>query len=176
MDTVKCEFNNIPSHLILSGKVYKLSAKSAKNNSRAFDRDLVDFRVDGINPINPEEDKWHTLLGVSVDVCDDYPSYKLKVPLEWLLFRFLCHHLRTNSLHILSGPGGEVFKPTDIQSFLGNTIDDDQAEEVLRTVLASWVRTFPRKKVELPDLYASTDMSLDTLRRALNSLSLKTTS
>jgi hypothetical protein len=169
MNTVRSGFSDIPRHLMLIDRVYKLSAELAENSSRAFDRGLVDFRVEGVNPINPK-DKWRTLLGMSEEVYADYPGYKLKVPLEWLLFRFLCHHLRTNSLHILSGPGGEVFKTTNLQSFLGNTIDDDQAEEVLRTVLTSWVRTVPQGKVELPDLYASTDMSLDTLRRALNYL------
>jgi hypothetical protein len=169
MNATENEFKDTPKHLILSDRVYRLSVDLAADNGRAFSRDLVDFRVEGINPIDPA-DKWHTLLGMSEELYEDYPGYRLEIPLEWLLFRFLCHHVRTNSVHILSGLGGEVLKTTTFRDFLGDTIDDDRAEEILRTVFASWVRTLPQEDVELGDLYVSTDMSLDTLRRAINSL------
>lgn len=169
MNAVENEFKDIPNYLILSDRVYKLSVSLATHSDRAFMRDLVDFRVEGMNPIDPA-DKWRTLLGTSEELYTDYPSYKLEIPLEWLLFRFLSHHVRTNSVHILSGPGGEVLKRTTFRPFLRSTIDDDQAEEILRTVLASWVRTLPLEKIELRDLYVSTDISLVTLQRAINSL------
>lgn len=169
MNTPTIEINNFPRHLMLADRVYKLSVESEINSSRAFDRGLLDFRVTGLNPINSEV-QWRTLLGITEEVAEDYSFDKLKVPLEWLLLRFLCHHLRTNSLDILSGPGGEVFKEANLRSILGNTIDDHQAEEILMTALTSWARTIPQVKVELSSLYASTDMPLATLRRTLNSL------
>ncbi len=169
MNSIEDKFRAVPNHLILSDKVYKLSVWSATNSTRAFNRGLIDFRVEGSNPIAPE-DKWHALLGMSEELFEDYPGFRVSIPLKWLLFRFLCHHVRTNSVHILSGPGGEVLKTTTYQDFLGVTVDDNQAEEMLRTVLTSWVRTIPQDSVELADLYVSTDLPLDTLMRSINSL------
>ena len=163
------EFKDLPNHLILSDKVYKLSVSIATNSDRAFNRGLIDFRVEGLNPLDPA-DNWRTLLGMSEELFADYPSFRLQIPLEWLLFRYLCHHVRTNSVHILSGPGGEVLKTTTFKDFLGDTIDDNQGEEILRTILSSWVRTIPQEAVKFCDLYVSTDMSLDNLKRAINSL------
>lgn len=169
MSGIENEFKCFPKHLILSDKVYNLSVSFASNNGRTFDRELVDFLVEGSNPLSPS-DEWRTLLGMSRELSDDYPSFRIPIPLEWLLFRFLCHHVRTNSIHILSGPGGEVLKTTTFRNFLGSIIDDDKAEEILRIVLASWVRALPEEMVELSDLYVSTDVPLDTLKGAINSL------
>ena len=163
------EFESLPKHLILSDRVYILSVSPLPKRGRAFDRELVDFIVDGSNPLSPS-DEWRTLLGMSRELSDDYPSFRIPIPLEWLLFRFLCHHVRTNSVHILSGPGGEVLKTTTFKTYLGNVVDDEQADEILRTVLSSWVRALPEQTVELSDLYISTDLPLETLKRSVNSL------
>ena len=163
------EFQQLPSHLILSDKVYQLNISRPITGGRAFNRGLIDFGVEGLNPLD-SKDRWTTLLGMSEELSDDYPSFRLSIPLEWPLFRFLCHHVRTNSIHILSGPGGEVLKTTNFQDYIGNKTDDDRAEEILRTILSSWVRTIPQEKVEFRDLYVSTDLPLDTLQRAINSL------
>ena len=169
MYEIKNDFKKLPNHIILSDKVYELFTSQATNSVRAFQRGLVDFVVEGSNPLDPA-DKWSTFLGMSEELSWDYPNFKLNIHLEWILFRFLCHHVRTNSVHILSGQGGEVLKTTTYKDFLGNMVDDSQAEEILRTVLASWARTLPKKVVELKDLYVSTDISLEILRRAINSL------
>ena len=169
MNKIQNEFESLPKHLILSDRIYILSVSFAHKSIRAFDRMLVDFRVEGFNPISTS-DEWHTLLGMSRELFDDYPSFRIPIPLEWLLFRFLCHHVRTNSVHILSGPGGEVLKTTTIKSYLGNVVDDEQADEILKTVLSSWVRALPEQPVEFGDLFVSTDLPLDTLKRSINSL------
>lgn len=169
MNMIKNGFRDLPRHLILADKVYKIDITQPITGGRAFNRGLIDFRVEGLNPLD-SQDRWRTLLGMSEELYADYPGFRLPIPLEWLLFRFLCHHVRTNSIHILSGPGGEVLKTTDFEDYIGNKIDDDQAEEILRTVLSSWVRTLPQEKVELRDIYVSTDLSLDILQRAINSL------
>ena len=166
---ISYKFQELPGHLILSDKVYKLNVLPPITGGRAFNRGLIDFRVEGLNPLD-SRDRWNTLLGMSEELSDDYPSFRLSIPLEWLVFRFLCHHVRTNSIHILSGPGGEVLKTTNFKDYIGNRTDDDLAEEILRTILSSWVRTIPQEKVEFRDLYVSTDLPIDTLQRAINSL------
>jgi len=94
----------------------------------------------------------------------------MNIPLRWLLFRFLCHHVRSNSVHVLSGPGGEVLTTKTFQNYVGDSPEANQAEVILQTVLTSWVRTLPENEVRLVDLFVSTDLSSDTLQRAINSL------
>ena len=169
MNEIANILNNLPNHLILSDKVYKLFISIASNSDRAFKRGLIDLRVEGSNPLSGQ-DKWQTLLGMSEELFEDYPGFNIPIPLEWLLFRFLCHHVRSNSVHILRGPGGEVLKTTTFKGFLGSVFNDKQADEILRVVLSSWVRALPEEPVELTDLYVSTDLPLDTLKRSINSL------
>lgn len=169
MNEIDNAFKNLPKHLILSDKVYKLSISFAQNSDRAFNRGLVDLRVEGSNPLSPS-DEWRTLLGMSEELFEDYPSFRIPIPLEWLLFRFLCHHVRTNSVHILRGPGGEVLKTTTFKNFLGSIADDKQADEILKILLSSWVRALPEQTVHFSDLYVSTDLPLDMLKRSINAL------
>ena len=159
---------NFPNHIILSDRVYKLSINE-KTNGRAFDRFLVDFIVEGENPLS-SSDNWRTLLGVSRELFDDYHSYKLSIPLEWLLTRFLSHHVRTNSVHTLSGPGGEVLTKAKFRDYVGREVADDDAEQILRTMLCSWVRVYPEKAIRLNDVFASIDINIDVIRRGINSL------
>lgn len=167
------EFEELPSYLILPDKVYKLEiSPPIQNRGRAFDRSLIDYNVAAYNPLD-SSDRWQTLLGMSFELSQDYPSYRFPIPLGWLLFRFLCHHVRTNSIDILSGSGGEVLTTTKFQYYLGNEIDDDKAEEILKIILTSWVRIFPEKNIDFSDIYASTDLSLYTLKRAINILVFK---
>ena len=169
MCKTESNFEHIPEHLILSDKVYKLKSTSTFGSSRSFDRFLFDYFVEGSNPLLPA-DQWKTLLGMSRELHDDYPGFKIPVPAEWLLFRFLCHHVRSNSVHILGGPGGEVLSSKNFKGYLGSGVNDEKDEEILKTVLSSWICTFPEKLIELKDLYVSTDLSLDALNRSINSL------
>lgn len=161
--------NNQPNYFILSDRVYKIEFSHNQGSSRAFNRGLIDYYVEGVNPLNIR-DKWQTLVGMSEELGEDYAGFRMNIPLRWLLFRFLCHHVRTNSIHVLSGPGGEVLTTRTFQNYVGNSPEANQAEVILRTVLTSWVRTLPENEVRLVDLFVSTDLSLDTLQRAINSL------
>ena len=158
-----------PNYFILSDRVYKLDFSSNRNISRAFDRGLIDYHVEGVNPLNMR-DKWQTIVGMSEELGEDYAGFRMNIPLRWLLFRFLCHHVRTNSVHVLSGPGGEVLTTKTFQNYVGDSPEANQAELILRTVLTSWIRTLPGNDVRLVDLFVSTDLSLNTLQRAINSL------
>lgn len=167
MNMKEHEFKELPNHLILSDKVYKLYSK-AKSGGRAFDRDLVDFLVEAENPLDTR-DRWQTLVGMSWEFSMDYHG-TLPIPIEWLLFRFLCHHVRTNSIHILKGPGGEVLTTINFKDYLGKDTDNSQADNILRTLLLSWVRSFPQKNVDFRDLYVSSDLTINNLKQAINSL------
>lgn len=157
-----------PKHIILPDTVYIISAKQA-TGGRAFDRILVDYLVELQNPQNPQ-DKQQTRLGASRRFADTFQSYDLSVPIEWLLVRFLSHRVRTNSVQILSGPGGEVLTSSNYQDYVGKETDDDTAEQTLRMVLGSWVRVFPKEEITLGELYGSTDIPIDLLKRGLNYL------
>ena len=164
--------NTQPNYFILSDRLYKLDLSPARNSSRAFNRGLIDYYVEGVNPINLH-DKWQTVVGISEELGEDFAGFQINIPLQWILFRFLCHHVRTNSVHILSGPGGEVLTTKNFQNYVGDSPEANQAEVVLRSVLASWVKTLPGNEVRLADLFVSTDLSLDTLQRTINSLVFK---
>jgi len=160
--------SHFPTHIILPDKVYYLSIAQA-DGGRAFERYLWDHLVEGKNPLNLL-DSWRTRLGSSRELSDDYPSYKLSVPLEWLLVRFLSHYVRTNSVHVLSGPGGEVLKSTNFEDYLGKQTDDDNVEQTLRMILSSWIRVLPGAEITLGELYGSTDIPIDFLKRGINYL------
>ena len=158
----------IPNYLILPDKIYKLSI-SKSDGQRAFSRDLIDFRVRGENTLAPE-DNWRTLLGFIKELSLDELRISKIVPLEWVLFRFLTHHVRSNSVHLLSGKGGEVLTTKNFDNYTGHIVPDDDAEQMVRIILTSWVRVFPDKNIELADIFISTDITLEILKRVLNSL------
>lgn len=158
---------DLPEYLILSDKVYNLSISLAENSERAFHRGLIDFRVEGINPLIPS-DKWRTLLGMTEEVFYDYRSATTSTPLEWTLFRFLCHYVRTNSVHLLSGKGGKVLTTTSIDEFAGVVNDENKAEEITGVICKSWIRTCPEENLKLRDIYVSTDIPIELLKRCIN--------
>lgn len=172
MDEIETMLENAPKYLILEDKVYQLSISFSHNSDRGFLRGLVDFRVEGINPLNPT-DKWRTLLGMSEELYADYPAFKIKEPLIWILIRFLCHHVRSNSIEVLKGPNGQLLLTGNVRDFLGSIGSDDIADDMLRTVLSSWARAASGNSVELSSLFVSTDIKLDTLKRSLNSLAFQ---
>lgn len=160
--------SEFPKHIILPDKLYSVFIQPT-THGRAFDRYLWDHGVKGENPLN-SSDSWRTRLGSSRELADDYASYRLPIPLEWILVRFLSHYVRTNSVHIISGPGGEVLKSTNLEDYLGSEISDDDVEQILRSVFGSWVRVFPNEYVTLADIYGSTDIPFDVLKRGINYL------
>ncbi|MEK6693569.1 MAG: hypothetical protein AABY44_09115 [Nitrospirota bacterium] len=159
---------SIPKYLILPDKVYILTAEKT-TGGRAFDRMLVDYLIEGTNPLS-DADTWRTRLGMSRELSDNYPSFKEPVPLEWVLFRFLCHFVRTNSIHVLSGNNGQVLTSTSYKDYFGHELTEKDADWVLRIILGAWVRVFPENTISLADIYASTDLTLNQLKRSINSL------
>jgi hypothetical protein len=160
--------NGIPKYLVLPDKVYVLAAEKA-DGGRAFDRMLVDYLVEGINPMS-DSDTWITRLGMSRELSDDYPSFKEAVPIEWVLFRFLCHFVRTNSIHVLSGNSGQVLTSTSYKDYLGHEPAEKDADLMLRTIFGAWVRVLPEKTISLAAVYASTDLTINHLKRSINAL------
>ncbi|MCF6154676.1 MAG: hypothetical protein E3K36_05370 [Candidatus Brocadia sp.] len=107
---------------------------------------------------------------MSEELYEDYPGFRQAIPLEWVLFRFLSHYVRTNSVHILAGTGGEVLTTTTFNDYLGRVITDNEAEQMLRVILMSWVRVFPSENITLYEIYISTDIPVDMLKRGINTL------
>lgn len=163
--------NGIPKYIVLPDKLYALNTKRA-DGGRAFDRMLIDYLVEGINPMSGA-DTWRTHLGMSRELSDDYPSFKEAVPVEWVLFRFLCHFVRTNSIHILSGDNGQVLTSTSYKDYLGHEPEEKDVDLMLRTIFGAWVRVLPEKTISLGDVYASTDLTINQLKRSINALMLQ---
>jgi len=160
--------SEFPKYIIMPDKVYLLSV-APTTEGRAYERVLKDYVFRLENPI-VSEDVQQGRLGASRQLSDDYQGYNVVVPLEWLLVRFLNHYIRTNSIHILSSPGGEVLKSSSYKEYLGKDTDDDDVEKTLRIILGSWVRVLPKQEITLGDIYGSTDVPIDPLKRGLNFL------
>ena len=158
--------NGIPKYLVLPDKVYALTAKRT-DGGRAFDRMLVDYFVEGRNPMS-DSDTWTTRLVMSRELFDDYPSFKEVVPIEWVIFRFLCHFVRTNSIHVLSGNSGQVLTSENYKDYLGHEPAEKDADLMLQTIFGAWVRVLPEKTISLTDTYASTDLTITQLKRSIN--------
>lgn len=59
---------------------------------------------------------------------------------------------------------------TNYKDYLGRELPEKEVDQILRIVLGSWVRVFPEKSISLCDIYVSTDMIIDQLKRGINSL------
>lgn len=161
---------NFPKHIIFPDKVYTLSFSDKITGGRAFDRMLVDFIVELQNPLN-SRDRATTYLGTSRELFDDYPGFKISLPFEWILGRYLARHVRSNSLDLISGAKGDVLKTTTFKSYLGRLdIDDREVDKVLVELLSSWIRVFPKKNILFSDIYVSTDIHISKIERGINGL------
>ena len=157
-----------PNLLILSDKVYSLSIEELKSK-RASDRFLIDHTVRGVNFSDPL-DAWMTSLAVSKEFLEDYGLYKLKIPLEWILIRFLRHHVETDSLNLLSADDGQVLTSSNFKEYLGREFASTEAEEILRALLESWAGVHPGGALEFRDLFVSTDFTLEIFSSSLKAL------
>lgn len=158
----------LPNLLILPDKVYGLNIV-VSDSKRASDRFLLDHEVQGVNFSDPF-DKWTASLGVSREFLEDYALYKLKVPAEWILIRFLNNHIKTDSLELLSGDDGKVLTSSNFKECLGHEFSPAEAEETLRILLQSWARVHPTGALELRDLYVSTELYPEILKQSLGGL------
>ena len=157
-----------PNLLILPDKVYSLNIEEL-NSKRASDRFLIDHTVRGINFSDPL-DAWMTSLAVSREFLEDYGLYKLNIPLEWLLIRFLRHHLETDSLNLLSTDDGQVLTSSNFKEYLGREFASTEAEEIIWTLLESWAGVHPGGAFEFRDLFVSTDFTLEIFSSVLDAL------
>jgi hypothetical protein len=161
---------NFPKHIILANKIYVLSFSNRITSGRAFNRELIDFIVDLQNPAE-SKDRATTYVGASRELFDDFPSFKVSVPFEWVLGRFLAYHVRSNALEQISGPEGQVLKTTTFQSYLGRLdISDTEVDKMLIELLSTWIRVFPAKSVLFSDLYVSTKIHVSKIQRGVNAL------
>ena len=157
-----------PNLLILPEKVYSLSIEEL-NSKRASERFLIDHTVRGVDFSDPL-DAWMTSLAVSKEFLEDYGLYKLKIPLEWLLIRFLRHHIETDSLNLLSTDDGQVLTSSNFKEYLGREFASAEAEEILRTLIQFWDEVHPGGALEFRDLFVSTNFTLETLESSLKAL------
>ena len=157
-----------PNLLILPDKVYSLSIEELKSK-RASDRFLIDHKVRGVNFSDPL-DAWMTSLAVSKEFLEDYGLYKLKIPLEWLLIRFLRHHVETDSVNLLSTDDGQVLTSSNFKEYVGREFASTEAEEILRTLIKSWAGAHPGGALEFRDLFVSTDLTLEIFASSLETL------
>ena len=84
--------------------------------------------------------------------------------------KVLNNHVKADSLDLLSGDRGQVLTSSNFRECLGHEISKIEAEELLRTLLRSWVKVHPTGALELKDLYVSTDLTPEILERALEAL------
>ena len=157
-----------PNLLIMPEKVYSLSIEEL-DSKRASERFLIDHTVRGVDFSDPL-DAWMTSLAVSKEFLEDYGLYKLKIPLEWLLIRFLRHHIETDSLNLLSADDGQVLTSSNFREYVGREFANAEAEEILRTLIQFWDEVHPGGALEFRDLFVSTNFTLETLESSLKAL------
>ena len=106
---------NFPRHLIFPDKIYLLTILHQTDVERGNERDLIDYRIELRNPLE-ESEKFTMLLGVTKGFA---LGYRNPIPVEWLLTRFLCDHIRGNTIRLLEGKSGEVLTYKTLRKYLG---------------------------------------------------------
>ena len=159
--------DGFPAYAVAGQRVYALSF-TQQNTLRAFNRDLVDFCVELKDVVSAQSDR--TLVGMSSELAEDYPAFKEPIPLAWLLVRFLVHHIATGNHAALRQANGPVLMTTTYSAYLGESLQDELADEAVVRILQTWVRDGLGQPISLSSLFASTNLSLDTLRRSINAL------
>jgi hypothetical protein len=99
--------------LILPDKVFEIAMSTAIRSGRTFDRDFIYFIIEAKNSLDTG-DKWKTHMGMSWELSEDYAGFNVPIPLEWLLLRYLCHHIRNKTIQRLEGPNGEVLMTNNL--------------------------------------------------------------
>lgn len=158
---------NFPRYLIYPDKVYVLSILYQSDVGRAAKRDLIDYYAEIKNPLNPSNARKLT-LGIAKGLV---LGYRETIQLPWLLGRFLCDHIRSDTLHLLDGENGEVLFFKNYRKYLGQEIPLEDAKQVLSAIMQSWVRTFPKDNLSWRDIYVSAvNIPEATLKRVFDNL------
>ncbi|MEQ1903459.1 MAG: hypothetical protein ABL888_04680 [Pirellulaceae bacterium] len=158
---------DFPRYCIAGQHVFEL-AFAPKDTSRAFNRDLVDFQVELTDVV--AEKTSGTLVALSSELDQDYKSFKQPVPIRWLLARFLMHHVAAGDHNTLAKPDGPALLTTTYTSYLGESLPDEVADTAVIRVLQSFLRSGVREPISLASLFASTNLTLNSLQRTVNAL------
>jgi hypothetical protein len=142
---------NFPRYLIFPDNVYTLSILHQSDVGRAMKRDLIDYFAEIKNPLESSDVRTVT-LGISKSLV---LGYRERIQLPWLLGRFLCDHIRSNTLHLLDGEGGEVLTFKNYKKYLGQETSFQETRQILNSIMQSWIRTFPKENLSWRDIYVS---------------------
>jgi hypothetical protein len=161
---------NFPRYLIFPDKVYIFSVLHQSYVGRAINRDLIDYLVELKNPMDGSDQK-KLFLGTANSLV---LGYRERVPLEWLLCRFLCDHILSNSLQLLDGNNGEVLNFRNYKKYLGQPTNDAEIKQVLSYIFTSWVRTLPQEKLSWRAIYVSAiSIPEENLKKCIDSFRLE---
>gem|GEM_PF-862889 len=152
----------------VAGQYVFTLAFAPEKTSRAFNRDLVDFGVKLTDVIAGQTNR--TFVAMSSELAEDYSAFKQPTPLRWLLARFLVHHIAAGDHPTLEKTDGPVLMTTNYSSYLGETLPDDLADNAVIRVLQSYLRSGERTPISLASLFASTNLTLISLKRSVNAL------
>jgi len=142
---------NFPRYLIFPDNVYVLSILYQSDVGRAMKRDLIDYFAEIKNPLESSDVRTVT-LGISKSLV---LGYRERIQLPWLLGRFLCDHIRSKTLHLLDGEGGEVLTFKNYKKYLGQETSFQETRQILNSIMQSWIRTFPKENLSWRDIYVS---------------------
>jgi len=157
---------NFPRYLIFPDKVYVLSILYQSDVGRAVKRDLIDYFAEIKNP-SESSDVRKVTLGIAKALVQ---GYRESIQLPWLLGRFLCDHIRLNTLHLLDGEEGEVLTFKNYKRYLGQETSFQEARQILNSIMESWIRTFPKDNLSWRDIYVSAvNIPEETLKKVFDS-------
>lgn len=142
---------NFPRHLILPERVYIFSVIYQSDVGRAVNRNLIDYFIELKNPLD-KSDSRKLLLGMIKALA---LGYRERIPLEWLLCRFLCDYIKSDSVHLSDGNDGEVLGFNNYKKYLGQKTTNEEIQEILRYIFDSWIRTFPEENLSWREIYVS---------------------
>jgi hypothetical protein len=161
---------NFPRYLIFPERVYILSVLHQSEVGRAFEKDLIDYFVELRNPVD-KTDVQSFLLGMAKNLVQ---GYRERPPLEWVLCRFLCDHVRSNSLHLLQGKDGEVLNFKNYKKYLGQATPDAETRQTLSYIFNSWIRVFPHENLSWRAIFVSAiSIPEENLKRCINGFRLE---
>jgi len=161
---------NFPRYLIFPDKIYILSVLHQTELDRAFERDLIDYLVELKNPMDPA-DAQSLLLGMAKNLVQ---GYRERIPIEWVLCRFLCDHVRSNSLQLMHGRNGEVLNFKNYKKYLGPATSDAETKQTLSYIFNSWIRTFPHENLSWRAIFVSAiSIPEETLKKCINDFRLE---
>jgi hypothetical protein len=160
---------NFPRYLIVPDKVYILKIRHQSEMGRAVSRDLIDYLVEIHNPLNPL-DSQELLLGLTRGLLH---GYRGAIPLEWILSRFLCDSIQSNTLHLLSEKDGQVLDFKNYRKYLGREISIQETCETLVRIFQSWARGFPNEILSWREIFISAIfVSEEALKKALGAMKM----